>query len=64
MQLIQTHIVLNPTNVGRSFLLLAHISDKLVNSVRKNNHHTEIPNINPGTMITALAAHDRNSTVL
>jgi hypothetical protein len=57
-------MVLNPTNVGNSFFSLAHISVKLVNKVKKNSHHTEIPKINPGTIITALEAQDRNSTVL
>jgi hypothetical protein len=57
-------MVLNPTSVGKSFLLLAHIKVKLVKSVRKNNHQTLIPKIKPGTMIMALAAHETNSTVL
>jgi hypothetical protein len=57
-------MVLNPTNVGNSFFSLAHISVNDVNSVKKYNHHTEIPKINPGIIIMALAAHDRNSTVL
>jgi hypothetical protein len=56
--------VLNPTNVGRSFLLLAQISVRLVKSVKKNNHQICIPNINPGIMITALAAQLENSTML
>jgi len=57
-------MVLNPTSVGNSFLFEAHISVKEVNSVRKNNHHMLTPNIKPGTMITALAAHEANSTTL
>jgi hypothetical protein len=64
MHEIQTHMVLNPTNVGNSFRLLAQINVRLVNKVRKNSHHTLMPKIKPGTMITALAAQDRNSTVL
>jgi hypothetical protein len=61
---IHTQIVLNPTKVGKSFLFDAHIKVKLVNRVRKNNHQMEMPKIKPGTMIAALAAQDRNSTVL
>jgi hypothetical protein len=57
-------MVLKPTNVGSSFLLDAHINVKLVNRVKKNSHQMLMPNISPGTMITALAAHDANSTVL
>jgi hypothetical protein len=57
-------MVLDPTSVGRSFFSDAHISVRLVNSVKKYSHHTEMPNIKPGTMINALAAQDRNSTVL
>ena len=64
MHEIQTHIVLNPTSVGNSFFSLAQISVRLVASVKKNNHQTEIPNISPGTIIVALAAQDKNSTVL
>jgi hypothetical protein len=57
-------MVLNPTKVGRSFRSEAQISVNDVNKVKKNSHHTEMPKIKPGTMIIALAAHDRNSTVL
>jgi hypothetical protein len=57
-------MVLKPTSVGNSFLLLAHMSVRLVNRVRKNSHQIDIPNISPGTMITALAAQDANSTML
>jgi hypothetical protein len=57
-------MVLNPTSVGNSFFSLAQIKVNDVNSVKKNSHHTEMPKIKPGTMIIALAAHDRNSTVL
>jgi hypothetical protein len=64
MQLNQTHKVLNPTNVGSSFLLLAQISVMLVARVKKNSHQTLIPKINPGKIIMALAIHDKNSTVL
>ena len=64
MQLIHTHMVLNPTKVGKSFLLDAHISVRLVSNVRKNNHHIDTPKINPGIMITALAAQLANSTWL
>jgi hypothetical protein len=56
--------VLNPTRVGNNFLLLAQINVKLVARVRKNNHHMLIPNISPGTIIIAFAAHDKNSTIL
>lgn len=64
MQLIHAQIVLNPTRVGSNFLLLAQIKVRLVNKVKKNNHHMLMPNISPGTMITALAAHEANSTRL
>jgi len=64
MHEIHAHMVLNPTSVGRSFFSLAHISVRLVNKVKKNSHHIEMPKINPGTMITALEAQDKNSTVL
>jgi hypothetical protein len=57
-------MVLNPTNVGSSFFSEAQISVNDVNSVKKYNHHIEIPNIKPGTMIQALAAQEANSTVL
>jgi hypothetical protein len=64
IQDIQTHIVLNPTNVGNNFLLEAHIKDKLVNKVKKNNHQRLIPNISPGIIIIAFAPQLKNSTVL
>jgi len=57
-------MVLNPTKVGRSFRSDAQINVREVNSVKKYSHHTEMPKIKPGTMIMALAAHDKNSTVL
>jgi hypothetical protein len=57
-------MVLNPTKVGRSFLSEAQISVNDVSSVKKYSHHMLMPNIKPGTMIMALAAHDRNSTIL
>jgi hypothetical protein len=57
-------MVLNPTSVGNSFFSLAQIRVRDVNSVKKYSHHTEMPKIKPGTIIMALAAHDRNSTVL
>jgi hypothetical protein len=57
-------MVLNPTKVGKSFFSDAHISVNEVSSVKKYNHQTDMPKINPGTMIAALAAHDKNSTVL
>jgi hypothetical protein len=57
-------MVLNPTRVGNSFFSEAHISVNDVSSVKKNSHHMEIPKINPGIMITALEAQDKNSTVL
>ena len=64
MTLIQVQIVLKPTKVGNNFLLLAQINERLVAKVKKYNHQICIPKINPGTMITALAAQLRNSTVL
>jgi hypothetical protein len=57
-------MVLNPTSVGNSFLLLAQINVKLVARVKKNNHHMLMPNISPGKIMTALAIHDKNSTIL
>jgi hypothetical protein len=50
--------------VGNSFFSLAQIKVKLVPSVKKYSHQTEMPNIKPGIIIVALAVHDRNSTVL
>jgi hypothetical protein len=64
MQDIQAHIVLNPTRVGNSFFSLAQINVRLVASVKKYSHQTEIPKIKPGTIIVALANHDANSTIL
>jgi hypothetical protein len=64
MHEIQAHTVLKPIRVGNSFLLLAQIKLKLVAKVKKYNHHICMPNISPGTMITALANHETNSTVL
>jgi hypothetical protein len=64
MQLNHVHMVLNPTNVGSSFLLLAQIKVNDVNRVKKYNHQTLIPKIRPGIMIMALAVQDANSTVL
>jgi hypothetical protein len=64
MQLIQVQIVLNPTSVGKNFLLLAHISAKLVAKVKKYKYQRLIPKINPGIIITAFAAQLMNSTVL
>ena len=64
MQDIQTQIVLNPTSVGNSFFSEAHINVRLVHRVKKYNHQIEMPNIKPGTIITALAAHEANSTML
>jgi hypothetical protein len=57
-------MVLNPTSVGNSFFSEAQISVRLVASVKKYNHQICMPNIKPGTMMQALAAHDANSTVL
>jgi hypothetical protein len=56
--------VLNPTSVGSSFFSLAHISVRLVASVKKYNHQMLIPNIKPGIMMQAFAAQLANSTVL
>jgi hypothetical protein len=64
MQLIHAQIVLNPTRVGKNFLLLAQINARLVASVKKNNHHKLTPKINPGTIIIAFDAQETNSTVL
>jgi hypothetical protein len=50
--------------VGNSFLLLAQISANEVANVRKYSHQICIPNINPGTMMIALASQEMNSTVL
>jgi UDP-N-acetylglucosamine enolpyruvyl transferase len=57
-------MVLNPTRVGNNFFSEAHISVKDVSRVKKNSHQIVTPKINPGTMIVALAAQDKNSTVL
>jgi hypothetical protein len=57
-------MVLNPTKVGKSFFSDAHIRVRLVHSVKKYNHHMEIPKIRPGMMMQALAAQDANSTIL
>jgi hypothetical protein len=56
--------VLNPTSVGSNFFSLAQISVRLVAKVKKYNHQICIPNIKPGTIIQALAAQLKNSTVL
>jgi hypothetical protein len=57
-------MVLNPTRVGSSFLLLAHIKARLVKSVRKYNHQICIPHMSPGMMMIAFAVQEANSTVL
>jgi hypothetical protein len=64
MQEIQVHKVLNPTNVGSNLRLDAQINAREVNRVKKYSHHKETPKINPGTIITPFANHERNSTVL
>ena len=64
MQLSQAHIVLNPTRVGNAFLLDAQISVILVAKVKKYNHHSWIPKINPGMIMIAFATQLINSTVL
>jgi hypothetical protein len=61
---IQIQIVLNTIKVGKLFLILAHIKADDVISVRKCNHHISIPNINPGTIIKALAIQAQNSIIL
>lgn len=58
------HIVLNTISVGNDFFMLAQINNDDVVSVKKCNHHISIPNIKPGTMITALAIHAANSITL
>ena len=64
MHEIHAQVVLNPTNVGKSFFSDAHISVRLVNRVKKYSHHMLMPKIKPGTMIMALANQEKNSTVL
>jgi len=64
IQLNQAHMVLNATSVGISFLLLAHISVRLVISVSQYSCHMLTPNIKPGMMITALASQLTASTRL
>ena len=61
---ITIHIVLKAINVGKSFLIDAQIKRDDVNSVRKWKYQSSIPNIKPGTMITALAIHAANSIML
>jgi hypothetical protein len=57
-------MVLNATNVGNNFLLLAQIRVRLVAKVKKYNHHSCIPKINPGIIIIALQNQLANSTIL
>ena len=57
-------IVLKTIKVGRDFLILAQINNDDVVRVMKCNHHTSIPNINPGTIIKAFAIHAENSITL
>jgi hypothetical protein len=57
-------MVLKPTRVGSSFFSDAQISVNDVAKVKKYNHHMLMPKMSPGTIIQALAAHDKNSTVL
>jgi hypothetical protein len=64
MQLIHAHSVLNPTNVGNNFSLLAHINDKLVHKVKMYSHQICMLKIKPGMIIIALVIHDTNSTIL
>jgi hypothetical protein len=64
MQDNQAHIILNDTNVGRSFLLLAQIKVKLVSNVKKYSCQMLIPKIRPGIIITALAVQLAASTLL
>jgi hypothetical protein len=64
MQEIQTQSVLKPTKVGSNFLFDAQIRAREVAKVKKYSHQREIPKINPGTIIKALANQDTNSTVL
>jgi hypothetical protein len=59
-----THIVLNNISVGRFFLIDAQIKSDDVVSVRKCKYQISIPNIKPGTMITALAIQAANSIIL
>jgi hypothetical protein len=61
---IITHNVLNIIKVGKSFRIDAQINNEDVNKVRKCIYHNSIPNINPGTMIIALAIQADNSMIL
>jgi hypothetical protein len=58
------HNVLNTINVGKDFLILAHINSEDVSKVKKCIYHNSIPNIKPGTIIIALAIQAANSIVL
>lgn len=61
---MQIHIVLNRINVGKDFLMEAQIKDDEVANVKKCMYQSSIPNINPGTIIIALAIQLQNSIVL
>jgi hypothetical protein len=56
--------VLNPTRVGKSFLLLAHIRDRLVMSAIKYSCQMLLPNIRAGIIIIALAIQLAASIIL
>jgi hypothetical protein len=60
--MIQT--VLKTINVGNDFLMLAHISNDDVVSVKKCNHQISLPKTRPGTIIAALDIQAANSIVL
>jgi hypothetical protein len=57
-------MVLKTINVGNDFFMLAQINKDDVANVRKWKYHISIPNINPGTIITAFAIHAANSITL
>jgi hypothetical protein len=61
---ITIQIVLNTINVGKDFLILAHINKDDVIKVMKWKYQISIPNIKPGTIIIAFAIHDANSIIL
>lgn len=56
--------VLNTINVGNDFFILAHINSDDVIKVIKCIYHNSTPNINPGTIIIALAIQAQNSIIL
>ena len=61
---ITIQIVLNTINVGKDFLMLAHINSDDVVSVKKCNHHISFPKTKPGIITAALAIQAANSILL